>query len=199
MSTLVSTQNPSTESVANNAAVSTPKEIDIAAIVSRQAEKKSKSPVVRGAFMLNREKLLNSVRAEWKSLMGMEAKGNRVPEEMDGKLCNEVDAYIMKALGMINPANAVSIRKSFAHDSSNMAIVEKVVATGKNILALEEQKLGVNVLVRDAERRLKYHEDRGITSDNDIIVNIKKYILKLQMTKSHILATIEQIKVESSK
>jgi hypothetical protein len=98
MSQAISLQNPATTSNANVAAISTPKEIDIPAIVKRQANKKAKSPVVREAWNLNREKLLNAVRAEWKSLMGQESKGNRVPEEIDSKLVTEVDKFIMDQL-----------------------------------------------------------------------------------------------------
>ncbi len=189
--TTVSTQTPSATSNPNEAATSTPKQVDIAALTKVEAERATKG-VTRERFMLNREKLVNAVRAKWKSLMGVENKGGRVPSEIDNTINDCVDAFITRTLTAVNATNAQSVTRSFAHDARNMAVVENVTARGRNILVLNEQKLGCTLLIGAQEKRLTTLQAKK-TPDYDAEANCKKAIERLQLTHAHITATIATV------
>ncbi len=199
--TTVMTQTPSPSTNANEAATSTPKVIDIASLVNVEAERATKG-VTRQRFMLNREKLVNAVRAKWKSLVGesrRDEQGNvlpalaRVPSEIDDTINTCVDNFINATLrSNLHAANLQSVTRSFAHDARNLMVVESVTAKGRNILAMNEQKLGITLLIGAQEKRLTALQAKK-TPNHEAELNCNKAIAKLKLTHAHIMATIATV------
>lgn len=190
MSQVVSTQNVATSNNANQAAVSTPKDIDLVSCVARQASRQVKAgSSTRERYMLNKSKLFSAVCSEVKSLLGLE-KTLRLNEEMADKINSAVDSYIIGRIAEVNPTNCRSVTKSFKHDSRNLQVVEKVSAIGENLLSLKEQLLGIHILQRTAEKRLTDLQAKK-SPNYEAEENVKKYIAKLNLTETHISAQLQ--------
>lgn len=170
----------------NNAtklAISTPPELDFDAIVSKNALRSVKG-VTRERLLINHSKLFATCAAETRSLLGQE-KGNNLPAEIADKLSNAVDAFINQHIQRINPSNAISFRRSFAHKSRDMQIVDKLTAIGENVLNLKEQHLGCNILLTEKNRSLDELMKKP-NPDYDREMSVKEEIAKLERTKTFI-------------
>lgn len=193
----VATKELAATSNANEAAVSTPKEIDIAAIVSKVAAIKIKTTkqgdsTTRERVSLNREKLVNACRSEWKSLRAQD-KLSRVPDEIDSKIIQCCEEYITHKIGQIHPLNALTFNRKIVPDFRNDMMVEKVTAVGKNLLRLEEQKLFCDIAIRETEEHLTRIQAMPATTP-DREVKVKEKISKLQKMLLWIETNIADIK-----
>jgi len=189
-----------TQALAQNAtdlAVSTPTEQDNVEMVRRLMVRAIKNPdrvATKERLNLNFSKLLNAVRGEWKSKNGGVA---RVPDEMDKVLQEIVQNEILSNINRINPQNSMSFNVKDALDFKNLAIVEKVTATGQNTLALKAQLAACNRLLRENSDKIEYYEKQMANGNSnkdytELLKNAKRRKIELDMTKSHIQSTIEE-------
>ena len=164
MSQMIHTKEAAATNNANEAAVSTPKTLTIVEIVEQCAKIKIKASckvgdafmsTTREKFSLNREKLINSVRATWKSYHGKEAKGDRVPPEIDVVIVSESEKFIETVLKQINPLNSMNFTRKVVPNFRSDCMEEIVTAKGKNVITLKEQKLFNSIATREAEERLE--------------------------------------------
>ena len=148
-------------------------------LVKEQASLKVKAnSCTRERFTINREKLLNSCRAALKSKLGAEAK-SRVPEEIDIRLREEVDNFIVSTLKSINILNATNFNKRVVPDFRTDCMFEKVTATGRNELKLQEQHLFCGIAIREAKERLRKLEGEP-TPKPDLEQKVKERIGNLE-------------------
>jgi hypothetical protein len=179
---------------ANDAAISTPKEIDYTAVVEKNAVRILKAnQATRFHTVLNASKLFSSVCAEVKSMLGANKVG-RLPNEIAAKISDAIAAYQIKMIAQVNPSNVQSVIRSFRHSARDMAVVEQVRATGINSLALAEQHLGITILINTQERRLTALQSKP-SPDLDAEANCKESIKRMELTRFH----IEACQAEASK
>jgi len=182
---------------ATELAVSTPTEQDNVEMVRRLMIRAIKNPdrvASKERLNLNFSKLMNACRGEWKSKNG---GVSRVPEEMDKVLQSIVSDEIMSHIGRINPSNSMNFNVKDALDFKNLAIVEKITASGQNTLVLQAQLAGCNRLLRENSDKVEYYEKQtgsgNSTKDySELLKNAKKRKIELEMTKHHIQSTIEE-------
>jgi hypothetical protein len=180
---------------ANDAAISTPKEIDYVAVVEKNAVRILKAnQATRFHSVLNQSKLFSACCAEVKSMLGGDKTG-RLPNEIASKISDAITTYQQKMIAQVNPANVQSVIKSFRHSAKDMAVIEQIRATGHNSLPLNEQHLGIVILISQAERRLTALQAKP-TPDLDAEANCKESIKRLSLTKFHIEACQAAAKAE---
>lgn len=156
------------------------------ALAASKAAKRSSKGVTRERQMLDRNKLISSVCAEYRAaFVAIYGKSDRLPSDIFEKIKEHVDAYINKQLSTVHAGNVISHRRAFYHDHKNMAVTERVINTGENTLTLKEQLFGVNMFITQAEKRLQDLMAKK-TPDYDREKATKEQILRLQCTKSFI-------------
>lgn len=201
MSQVVPTQTPSLENNASKAAVSTPKDIDIVAIVAKNAARQSKNGTVLQSTTCNRSKLFSATCAEVKSLLGMEATA-RLSTELANKVDEAVDIFLVSIIRQITPQNIISHTVTYKHKPSDMAVVEQVTLKGYNVIELEKQFYGIGELIKQAEKRLETIRKNFSSTDNqttrELIENAQKSVTRLKMTKEHITTQLEELKKQKS-
>ena len=203
MSQVVSTQNPAASSNANEEAhVSGPnQEHDILGMVLHAMKLKIKTlpggdSTTRERFTINREKVINAVRVEWKSRDSKE-KRDRVPDEIDKIIINTVEAQIAIVLKRVNPLNGMSVVSKVVPDFKNDQMVLKHTATGKDMLRLQEQHLFNGIAIREANERLTRLQSK-MTPDLEGEKKCKEYISKLQKMALWIETNIAAIEKATS-
>ena len=182
---------------ATNLAVSTPTDQDNVEMVRRLMVRAIKNPdrvATRERINLNFSKLMQACRNEWKSKNG---GVNRVPDEIDKILQTTVQAEILSNINRINPSNAMNFNVKDSLDFKNLAIVEKVTATGQNTLILQAQLEGCNRLIRENSDKIEYYLKQSANGNSgkdytDLLKSAKSRKMELEMTKHHIQATIEE-------
>lgn len=182
---------------ATQLSVSTPTEIDLVALVKRNATKAIKGATTE-RLMLNNSKLMNLCRADYKSQSALD-KSARLPDELDNKLQSIVNEFITSNINRVHAGNALTFRTYDALDFRNFAIVEKVSASGQNTLELQRQIEGCNRLLRVASDKLAEYrkQDANGNSMKDYAELIKKqveYVSKLEFVREHVRKTIAEIK-----
>ena len=147
---------------------------------SRQAK-----GLTRERWTLNRQKLIASVCADYRGrFAAIYGRTDRLPTSVFVKVETAVDSVVNKLLSAVNTANAVSMRRSFAHKPADMLICERVTAVGENSLTLQEQHLGVNLFIGTANRHLNDLIKVGGKLDQE--KQVKAQIMRLELTKSFI-------------
>lgn len=197
MSQLVSTQVPALSKVPNEAAFSTPQEVNFLAIVEKNSRRVVKeNSTTREGWTLNHSKLFSACCAEVKSSLGME-QAARLPQEVADKINDAIVSFGMSRLSAINPTNVISIRKAFHADNRNLRVTERITAVGENTLPLKEQLLGIKLAIGVKERRLKDIQAKP-NPDYDLEKSTKEHIAKLELTKAHIEASIASISTKTN-
>lgn len=193
----VNTQNPSTVKNANEAAVSTPKDVDIPSLVEKAASRKISKDSTLESFTLNQTRVFSAVCAEYKSLMGLE-RSARLPDETAAKITDAIDAFIDQKVKTINSRNAISFRKTLAYSQADAQVYIKLTATGKQILALKDQKLAISILIREEQERL----DKAMIKPNpdyDREAKMKLKIRKMEFGKAFIESELKKLEAEQKK
>jgi hypothetical protein len=175
--------------VANNGEQSFDFKLSAKNAASRQAK-----GVTRERQMLNRQKLISSVCADYRThFAAIYGKTDRLPSEIFDKINSAVDEYLADMLKTVNNANVISHRRAFYHNSKEMMITERIVNTGENMLTLQEQLLGVHIFKNNAERKLKALEAKP-TPDLDAEKEVKATLMKLAVTEQFIQGEIKHQK-----
>lgn len=175
-------------------------EVEFQACVQRAAERTAKG-TTRERLMLNRSKLIHSVCEDYRSHFPerfgkRDVNGvilhplSRLPTDEFNKVEKAVDEYLNTQLHRINALNCISFRRAFHHNASQQSISERVVATGENILSLQEQKLGVTLFITTCERKLRDLQSKP-TPDYDAEKECKQQLMRLNATKAFIEGEIE--------
>lgn len=163
-------------------------------MASRQAK-----GVTRERQALNRNKLVSSLCADYRAhFPAVYGKTDRLPSAIYAKLEAAVDDYIQAQLNKVNKHNVISYRRAFHHDFNQQRVTERVMATGENMLSLEEQHCGVVIFIGVAERKLKDLESKP-TPDYDREKQVKEQLMKLNVTKSFIEGEIAHQKSLAAK
>lgn len=158
--------------------------------VIRQAERTAKG-TTRERQLLNRNKLVSAACAEYRChFAAIYGKTDRLPTAIFSKIETCVDEFLSEQFKRINPLNAQSLRRGFYHNSRQMEITERIHLVGENKLTLEEQKLGVNMFITAAEKRLKDLEKKP-TPDYDREKAVKQQLMQLELTRNFILGEIK--------
>lgn len=158
---------------------------DFSLSASNAASRQAKG-TTRERHMLNRQKLISSVCADFRShFAAIYGKTDRLPSEVFDKVERAVDELLAKLLGQVNATNAISFRRAFHHNGNQMKVTERVVTTGENEITLKEQLLGITLFIGAAEKRLKDLEAKK-TPDYEREKEVKQQIMKLTVTKSFI-------------
>jgi len=162
---------------------------DFAGAVERTAKRKS-AGATRERHMLNFQKLVSSVCAEYRMHhAGEYGRTERLPTEIHGKIQTLCQEYIQKQLAQVHVGNVLSVQRRFFHKWKDSEIVERVTATGENVIALKEQLLGVKIFIGQTEKRLKDCEAKP-TPDYDREASIKESLAKLNRTKLYVESEI---------
>lgn len=153
--------------------------------IKMAAERQAKG-VTRERQMLNRNKLISALCADYRAhFAAIYGKTDRLPSAVFEKVETAVDNYIAEQLNRVSKHNAISFRRAFHHDFNQQKVTERVVATGENELSLQEQHLGVNLFIGQAERKLKDLEAKK-TPDYEREKQVKEQLMKLNVTKAFI-------------
>jgi len=153
--------------------------------VTNAASRQAKG-VTRERHMINRNKLVTAVCASYRAqFAAIYGKTDRLPSAIFEKIELAVDTFINATLKQVNSHNAISYRRAFYHAWKEMEITERVTCTGENKLTLQEQHLGVNLFIGQAERKLRDLEKKP-TPDYEREKEVKAQIMKLQVTKQFI-------------
>ena len=153
--------------------------------IKMAAERQAKG-VTRERQMLNRNKLISALCADYRAhFAAIYGKTDRLPSAVFEKVETAVDNYIAEQLNRVSKHNAISFRRAFHHDFNQQKVTERVVATGENELSLQEQHLGVNLFIGQAERKLKDLEAKK-TPDYEREKQVKDQLMKLNVTKAFI-------------
>jgi hypothetical protein len=158
--------------------------------VRRQAERTAKG-TTRERQLLSRNKLVSATCADYRMhFPAIYGKTERLPSEVFGKIEAAVDSFLSEQFNRVNVNNALSLRRSFYHNSKEMEVSERIQLTGENKLTLKEQLFGCTMFISQAEKRLKELEAKP-TPDYDREKAIKQQIMQLNLTKSFITGEIE--------
>jgi hypothetical protein len=161
-------------------------------VVTRIASQKAKG-ATREKWDINKNKLVSSVCSDYRNHFAMiYGKSDRLPSQIFDKIVEAVEKFITETIKAVNITNAVSVRKSFAWNERDLEVFERVEVRGKNVLALKEQLLGVNILITSANNRLKDLEKKP-TPDYDAEKTLKHRIMKLEITKTSIETDLKKI------
>lgn len=170
---------------------------DFAKTANDAAAKQAKG-VTRERKMLNRQKLIQQVCADFRMHFAeIYGKTERLPSDVFAKVTEAVDATITAALREVNHANVIGYRRAFHHDHKNMLITERVTLVGENQITLQEQKMGITLFIGQAEKRLKELQAKK-TPDYEREKEVKATLMKLEVTKQFVEREIaEQNRVTS--
>lgn len=178
--------------------VSTPTDQDLVVLVQKLMVRGIRNPnnnATTQRLSINFNKVLNAAREMWKSTNG---GVQRVPDEVDKRLQEVLQAEIISAVNKINPANAVSYTEKDVADFKNLCIYQRVSAIGKNYHELEYQFAAANRLIRETKDKLEYYRKQdasgnSTTSKRDypaLIIQAEKRIQDLNVLKAHVKATL---------
>lgn len=172
---------------------------DIVACITRCAERTAKGATRERKF-LQYNKLVSAACADYRGHFPMiYGKSERLPSNIFEKIENAVNEFISKTLNAVNVTNVIGQRRGFYHNQREMEVTERVTNVGENKLTLQEQLLGVNIFIGQAEKRLKDLQQKP-TPDYEREKEVKQQIMRLQVTKDFILGEIkhqEKAKEES--
>lgn len=179
------------QSATNIAVSSTPEEQFDFALAAERACKRNAKGMTRERSEINRNKVLNAVRADYRShYPAIYSKTDRIPSDINDKLEAAVDAYIEGCLKQVNLANCTGIRKSFSHKASQMKFVEKVTVTGENEISLKEQSFACTTALEQLNRREADAEKRNNCTD-EMRKAFREQRMRLEVTKTFITREIE--------
>jgi len=173
---------------------------DFNASVKRQATKTAKG-TTRERLTLNRNKLISHVCGEFRmNFASIYGKSEKLPRDIFDKVEIAVDNYLTEQLKQVNSLNVISSRRAFYHVARQVEIVERVTIIGENKLVLQEQLLGVDLMINAAEKRLRDLYAKN-TPNFDREKSVQAQIMQLNLTKQYILGEIgqqEKLKKEAS-
>lgn len=153
---------------------------------AQRASSRQAKGLTRERVFLNRQKLIASCCADYRAhFAAVYGKTERLPSVIFERIETAVDELIAKNLRAINPCNAVSLRRAFAHKANDMKFVERVTAVGENEITLQEQHCGCVIALEQAKRRLIELEKKP-NPDYEREKQVKQSIMKLELTKSFI-------------
>lgn len=176
-------QSATTNAVSNAAGLEDayPFEERLTTMAARQAK-----GVTRERQALNRNKLVSALCADYRAhFPAIYGKTDRLPSAKYEEIETAVDNYIQAQLNKVNKHNVISYRRAFHHDFNQQRVTERVIATGENMLSLEEQHFGVVIFIGVAERKLAELEKKP-TPDYEREKQVKEQLMKLNVTKSFI-------------
>lgn len=163
---------------------------DFQLAVKTVAERSAKG-ITRESKLLNRNKLVAGACAQYRArFAAIYGKTDRLPSEIFNKIESAVDEFIDSTLKQVNSLNSISLRRAFYHKSNDLEVVERVTVIGENKLSLKEQKLGVTLMIGQAEKRLKDLEAKP-TPDLDREKQVKQTIMKLTVTQNFIIGEMK--------
>ena len=163
---------------------------DFKSSVERASSRQAKG-MTRSRNEVNRNKLLNAVRADYRSQFpAIYSKTDRIPSATNDKLEAAVDEHIKGMLAMVNALNCTTVRRSFSHKASQMKFVEKVTAVGENELSLIEQRLGCTLAMGQLDRR-EQDAEKGNRLTEEMRKEFAQQKMKLQLTKQFIEGEIQ--------
>jgi hypothetical protein len=161
------------------------------ALSTKNAAARQSKGVTRERQMLNRQKLISAVCADYRThFAAIYGKTERLPSEIFAKIDEAVDAHLATMLATVNHTNVISHRRAFYHNSRDLMVTERVTNTGENMLTLQEQHLGIVIFITNAERKLKALEAKP-TPDLDAEREVKASLMKLNITKQFIEGEIK--------
>jgi len=168
------------------------------AVIKIAAAKAKGATIAR--YNLNKNKLVSGVCAEYKAMFAsVYSRESRLPGEIMDRITSECDKFIGEQLNAITAENSTGLRRAFAHKERDMSVVERVTSTGENTLDLKRQHFGINLLIGQAEERLKnlqkFNSSPGRNNPNfDLEKDLQMKLVKLGATKAFIEASMAAIK-----
>jgi len=146
----------------------------------------------RESKLLNRQKLLSAVCADYRchypSIYG---KTERLPMEVFTKIESAVDEYLNKQLARVNVLNVQTYKRAFAFSNRTLTVFEKEILEAHNVLALKEQKLGIEIFIGQTEKRLADLEKKP-TPDYDAEKQCKARLMQLNVARDFILGELSK-------
>jgi len=163
---------------------------DILACVKRNAERTAKG-VTRERQFLQYNKLVTACCADYRSHFPMiYGKSERIATEIFTKIDKTVTEFIQEQLNRVNVGNVISLRRGFYHNQRQMEVTDRISSIGENKLSLAEQKLGINIFITNANKKLDDLMKKP-TPDYDAEKECRAYIMRLTVTRDFILREIE--------
>jgi hypothetical protein len=149
----------------------------------------------REGFNLNRGKLISAMVNDYKArFASIYSPKEHLPSDIFQKIENACDELIASQLGRVNSKNALTWRRSFAHKAQQQCIVDRITIIGENTLPLEEQLLGVNILISEQNRKIEdYLLGKMPGWNEDTLTKARQRIISLEGTKKHIEDSIKAI------
>lgn len=133
------------------------------------------------SFALKHDKLVDSVRAEIKSLLNI-AKTEKLPGALYDSLVDAVNRFTMSRISTgYTLSNIVSDKKSYHHDKNNLCLKEKRTLVSIEAMALNNQLFGVKLLINATAKRrekavLEYRETDKIDDQLKALERTKREI-----------------------
>lgn len=181
-------QNATEQAISNSAEQWTTEMFSASA--TRAAERQAKG-ITRERQMLNRQKLIATVCADYRShFAAIYGKTERLPSAIYEQIELSVDTLIDNQRKQVHNQNIIGMRRAFYHNSRDMAVTERVQLTGENQLSLKEQLFGCHLFIGQAEKRLTELQAKP-NPDYDREKAVKQQIMKLRLTEQFIKGEME--------
>jgi hypothetical protein len=136
--------------------------------------------------MVVRSKVLTAMCAEYRSTFAaIYGKSDRLPSAIFEKITKAADEQIIRLLHQVHIGNCTSVRRSFAHKSTQRKFVSRVQATGEDEISLEEQLLACHLAQGQINRRIEDNDKAGKLTD-ELRLELQKQLLKLNDTENFI-------------
>jgi hypothetical protein len=163
--------------------------------VAKKLAVKAIKGATRESFTLNRGKLISSVVNDYKArFAAIYNPKEHLPSAVFQKIEDAVDLIIKEQLERVSTKNAVSWRRSFSHKAAQQSIVDRITIIGENTLPLDEQHLGVNILISDVNRKIEdFMNGKLPGATEDTLIQMRKRLMSLEGTKKHIEESMKAI------
>lgn len=149
--------------------------------------------------MLVRNKLFSALCADYRAhFCQIYSKTDKFPQEVVDAIHKAVDSYITSQLNKVHTQNVISYRRAFHHNYNKSMVTERVIVTGENLISLQEQHLGINLFIGNANRRLTDLDKAGRLTD-ELEKDIREQITRCEATKAAIEAKMKNLEQLQSK
>lgn len=166
---------------------------DFRASAKRAATKNHKG-MTRERMLLNRGKLVSTVRneflAHYTSYTHKNVPGKvTLPDDIYSRIENAVDAFLNETMGRITVESITSFRRAFKLKVDDMDAVEETTIKGETIISLKEKHLAYTLAIGEAEKRLRKLAEKK-TPDYDAETKLNNRVQALQNAQAWIQSEI---------
>jgi hypothetical protein len=186
MNTVIATNNQS----ATISAVSSPKgdwiEIDFIDSARRQAKRNAKG-ITRERQMLNRNKLIQGVCADYRShYPAVYEKGGKLPADAFKMVEAAVDKVIIENLSMVTNENCVSMSRKFHFNNKSGDVTERVMLTGENVVSLQEKKFGLVQFIEATQKKIANLELKPTNESAEKLQAAREQLMRYQLAMDNV-------------